>query len=158
MTGFLLAVYTVLILEEKSHHCYCTGNHAYSTQVEAVTDPSNISIKEDIMRTIQVKKDEVNRLRSKSNELIVGSDFNKEVFLNFAFDFIENIGSNFIDSEAITPEERLRCKEAVFPAGFHIDANNNVYTPKVRILYRLATQKKDTEVSEKSLLVRVRRL
>lgn len=49
----------------------------------------------------------------------------------------------------------MRCKQVVFPAGFHIDANNNVYTPEISPLYRLATKKKDTEVSENSHLVRL---
>ena len=39
-----------------------------------------------------------------------------------------------------------------------IDQKEKVYTPEISIFYRLATKKKDTEVSDNSLMVRVRGL
>ena len=39
-----------------------------------------------------------------------------------------------------------------------IDQKNKVYTPEISSFYRLVTKKKDTEVSNKSLMVRVQGL
>jgi hypothetical protein len=46
----------------------------------------------------------------------------------------------------------------LIPAGFWVDENENVYTPEISVLYRLATNKKDLPSVEKSFMVRVRRL
>jgi hypothetical protein len=37
----------------------------------------------------------------------------------------------------------LQCKQLLIPAGFWVDENENVYTPEISVLYRLATNKKD---------------
>lgn len=131
---------------------------AIDNQVEAATDPSNASIKDEILSSIAKKKDEVNELEDQLDKLAEGAEADKEQFLMFAFDFIQNMGSNFLNAEVISKENRLRCKQLVFPAGFYLNANNKVYTPEMSPLYRLATKKKSTEVLDNSLLVRVKRL
>lgn len=83
------------------------------------------------------------------------ADTDKERFLMFAFNFIENMGARFL---SLSPENRLQCKQLTFPGGFCVDANNNVYTPEISELYRLATKKKDAEASDNSHLVRVKGL
>ena len=75
--------------------------------------------------------------------------------MEFALKFIGNLGDNFF---SLTPDNARKCKQIIFPAGFYMDADKNVYTPEISPLYRLATSKKDTEVSQKAHLVRVRRL
>lgn len=70
--------------------------------------------------------------------------------LEFAFSFVDGMGSNFLDPELVSQENRLRCKNLVFPAGFYLDENSKVYTPEISLLYRLATKKKDAEASEDS--------
>ncbi len=47
----------------------------------------------------------------------------------------------------------LQCKQLLIPAGFWVDENENVYTPEISVLYRLATNKKDLPEAEKSFLV-----
>lgn len=130
-------------------------NEAIATQVEAVTDPDCTSIKEDILALIAKKKDDIAILESELSSLASSASNDKARFLRFAFGFIDNMGSKFLE---ITPDNRLRCKLIVFPAGFYIDANNKVYTPEISPLYGLATKKKDAEASINSHLVRVRRL
>lgn len=125
-------------------------NETISNQVEAAADPTNSSIKQDILDIIVRRKEEVIDLEDQLAKLGDGVDADKERFLKFAFDFIENMGNRFLD---ISPENRLRCKQLVFPSGFYLDSNNKVYTPEISPLYRLATNKKDPSVSEKSLLV-----
>lgn len=46
----------------------------------------------------------------------------------------------------------------LLPAGFWLDGDNNVYTPELSVLIRLASNKKDLPNPEKSFMVRVRRL
>ena len=121
-----------------------------SQQVEAVTDPSNSSVKEEILISIAAKKDELIRLEEQIVKLTNDTHDDKEKFLNFAFDFIGNMGSQFF---SISSANRLRCKQLAFPAGLRVDSRKKVYTPEISPLYRLATKKKSTEVLNNTLLV-----
>lgn len=120
--------------------------------VEAVTDPSNARIASDIRLAIDEHKEEIKVLQNKLDELESVVNANWEEFLRYAYDFISDIGSKFLDT---TKENRLRCKQVIFPAGFYVDENKKVYTPEISELIRLIPNKKDTEVSENSQLVRV---
>lgn len=126
--------------------------------VEAATEPSNASIKEDILSSIKLKKNDITVLEEQLERIESIAESDETEFLDFAFDFINKMGSNFFDTSVVSPENRKRCKQLLFPSGFWVDENKNVYTPEISPLYRLATKEKDTEVSDNSLLVRVRRL
>lgn len=125
--------------------------------VEAAIDPGNLSIKDIILSTIEKKRKEVASLEKELLALTDKDDSDRDKFLSFAFEFIRNAGEHFLDP-ALSQEDRIRCKQLLFSEGFWVGADNKVYTPQISLLYRLATNKKDTEVSEKSHLVRVRRL
>jgi DNA invertase Pin-like site-specific DNA recombinase len=142
----------------RTQHKISVIEDAIIRQIEAVTDPANDSIKDEILQAIKTKKVEKEELEENIYRLSNTAEYDKKEFLKFAFDFVDNIGHNFLDSILVTSEERIRCKEIIFPAGFHIDVNNNVYTPEISELYGLVIKKKDTGVSEKSLLVRVQGL
>ncbi len=124
-------------------------------QALAAIDPSNALIKQEILSNIAKRKFEVKDLEEQLSKLKYKSETDRERFLKFAFDFAENMGSRFLE---ISPENRLRCKQIVFPAGFYLDTNNKVYTPEISYLIRLAAKKKDAEASIDSHLVRVKRL
>lgn len=128
-----------------------------ANQVEAATDPDNASIKVNILEAIKNKQTEIEGLENDLSQLQSLSDHDRTRFLRFAFDFINNTAKHFLDPE-LSQENRIRCKQILFPAGFYVDANQNVYTPEISTLYRLATKKKDTEVSNNSHLVRVQGL
>jgi DNA invertase Pin-like site-specific DNA recombinase len=130
-------------------------NQAIANQVETATDPSYSEIKDNILESIAKKKDEVDTLEGELSKLAGSAETDKERFLRFAFSFIDNMGSRFLE---ISPQNRDRCKLLLFPAGFYLDANNIVYTPEISPLYGLETKKKSTEVLENSHLVRVMRL
>lgn len=125
-----------------------------ANQVEAATDPENASIRRNILELIENKKKEVKDLEDELMQLEDMADNDKENFLRFAFDFIQDTSSHFLDPE-LSQENRLRCKQIIFPAGFWVDAQQNVYTPEISTLYRLASNKKDAEASLNSHLVRV---
>jgi DNA invertase Pin-like site-specific DNA recombinase len=130
-------------------------NQAIANQVEAATDPSNSAIKDNILDSIAKKKGEVDALEGELGKLAGTAEVDRDQFLKFAFSFIENMGGRFLE---ISPENRVRCKLLLFPAGFYLDANNIVYTPEISPLYGLETKKKDAEASNNSHLVRVRGL
>lgn len=130
-------------------------NLTVSSQAIAAIDPSNASIKQEILASIESSKLEIVELEDELSKINQKADHDKERFLRFAFDFVDNMGSRFL---SISKENRLRCKQIVFPAGFYLDASNKVYTPEISPLYRLAANKKDAEASEMTHLVRVRGL
>jgi DNA invertase Pin-like site-specific DNA recombinase len=124
-------------------------------QVEAVTDPENANIKQDILNAITKKKLDALKLQEELENLLSETSVNQDNFLQFAFSFINDMGSQFL---SISKENRLRCKQVIFPGGFYLDNNDKVFTPEISPLIRLAKKKKDTEVSINSHLVRVRGL
>lgn len=130
-------------------------NEAVANSVEAITDPANAVIKGDILAAISSKKAEISDLESQLDEVSKYAATDKERFMKFALNFIENLSTNFFD---ISQENRLRCKQLIFPGGFYINAQNKVYTPEISPLYTLQTKKKDAKASDNSHLVRVKRL
>lgn len=130
-------------------------NRSIDDQVEAATDPSNVAIKENIIASIEKKKNVISELEEESSKIKRGIDEDKDRFLQFALNFIENTGSRFLD---ISAENRQRCKLILFPAGFYLDEKNKVYTPEISLIYGLATTKKGAEAPEISHLVRVQGL
>jgi hypothetical protein len=136
----------------RARHKISVLNEAVANQIDSVTDPSNALIKDDILTSIAKKKADIADLEDELEKLTAQVDDDKEHFLKFAFGFINNMGSRFLE---ISPEDRLRCKQIVFPAGFYMDANKKVYTPEISPIYRLVTTKKDLPETEKSFVVRL---
>lgn len=130
-------------------------NEAIRVQVEAATDPSNATIKDEILSSIARKKQEVVDLSNQLYDLNNTKDSDHDHFLAFAFDFIDNVDKHFFE---ISKENRIRCKQLIFPGGFYLTEDNKVYTPEISPLYSLAMNKKDLPGIEKSLLVRVQGL
>ena len=126
-----------------------------NTRAIAAIDPSNLSIKSEILDSIEKMKLEISTLDSELITITEKADADRDRFLTFAFDFIDNMSSRFLE---IHPEDRLKCKQIVFPAGFYLDSENNVYTPEISPLITLQATKKDAETSDLVQMVRVRRL
>ena len=59
-------------------------------------------------------------------------------FLDFAMEFIDKLGQHFFE---LTLEEVEVCKNILFPSGFWVDLNKNIYTPEISPLYRERTTK-----------------
>ncbi len=125
---------------------------AIGQQVEAATDPANITIRTEILAAITKKKNDAEALEDKLEQLQRASDDDQERFLRYAYALIENIGPKFLDPST-SKENRVRCKQLIFPAGFYVDAKNKVYTPEKSILITLLPNKKSTEVLDFSHLV-----
>jgi len=125
--------------------------------VASVTNPDYAEIKDDLLASIRDKKKTYSELEKKLDDLVASCETDKLEFIRFAFDFIENIGKHFLEPY-ISRENRLRCKQMLFPEGIILSNKEKVYTPKVSVFYRGVAMKKDAEASNNSHLVRVRRL
>lgn len=124
-------------------------------QVDAIIDPKNEFIKDELANAIKrLKKDQQD-----NNDLIADlrnqNDNDLKEFLDFAFAFLDDKGKHFFE---LTEVDMKRCKQLVFPAEIYVDENKNVYTNEISAIFRGQNIEKDTEVSLKSNLVRVRRL
>lgn len=126
-----------------------------SNRVDAAILPDNASIKAEILQRIDEEKIRLLELEQKYEAYDKNDSAEKERFITFALEHAENMERHFIE----LPKPRLlQCKQMLFPAGFWIDANKNVYTPEMSVLTRLASNKKDLPNPEKSFMVRVKRL
>ena len=125
--------------------------------VESATNPDYYEIKDDLLAAIRDKKKLYGDLEKKLDDLIASCETDKLEFMKFALSFVESTGQHFLEPY-VSRENRVQCKQMLFPAGIHVAQNDKVYTPEISLFYRLATKKKDTEVSNNSLMVRVRGL
>ncbi len=116
----------------------------------AAIDPTNIAIKQEILANIDKKKSDIAEYEKQLTALNEKSDTDKQRFLDFAFNFAINMQESFF---TLTPEDAKKCKQILFPAGFYMDDNKNVYTPEISPLIRLAANKKDAEASDFSRMV-----
>lgn len=143
------------VLEEKSVRMAITKlENSIEQKVESATDYRNSAIREDILKIINKKKEELANLEQRLKQLTAQEEKDKKEFVVFALSFIQDMGKHFLEPY-ITKEYRLVCKQMLFPAGIYINQNEKVYTPEVSVFFRGEAKKKDTEVSDNSHLVRV---
>jgi DNA invertase Pin-like site-specific DNA recombinase len=134
------------------HRIHCLEKDI-EERVVAATEPKYSLVADDILKVITKRKSELINLREQHTGLAHSNSEDNQKFIKFALEFVASLGSNYFDPH-VSAENRLRCKQIIFPGGFWVDKNNKVYTPEISCLYRLATKKKDAEASEESLLVR----
>lgn len=130
---------------------------AIAEQVEAAIDIANASFKDDIVESITKKKEEASDLEYKISTIQASAAADEERFMQFALTWVDNMSENFLAPD-LSKENRLRCKQILFPAGFRLNKNQKVYTPEISPLITLATNKKDLPETEKSSMVRVQGL
>jgi hypothetical protein len=128
-----------------------------SQQVEAATNPINTSIRDEILTLIEDKKQTLADLECVYDTVNVKESTDKTEFLEFAYSYVNRVGELYFDTR-VSRENRVRCKQLIFPSGFYVDSNKKVYTPEISILYRLEPNKKDAEAPSKAIMVRVKRL
>lgn len=121
-------------------------------KVESATDDTNSAIKDDILKIIEKKKDELSNLEQQLKKLNSKEEEDKQQFMEFALSFIQETGKHFLEPY-LTKEYRMVCKQMLFPAGIYINPDGKVYTPEASVFYRGEGMKKDAEASEISHLV-----
>ena len=126
-------------------------------KVEKATDDSNSAIKDDILKIIEKKKEELFELKLVLERLNSEEENDKKEFMQFALGFIQDIGKHFLEPY-ITKEYRMACKQMLFPAGIYIDSEGKVYTNDLSVFHRGVIKEKSAEALNNSLLVRVQGL
>lgn len=115
----------------------------------------NSKFGEDYMREAldTIDKD----IEDAENELESVNQIEKDFieFVDFSLGFIEDLRTRFWELDA---EHLGWCKQLLFPDGFSVSRDKKVYTPKISEFYRLATNKKDSEESDFSSMVALRRI
>lgn len=81
-------------------------------------------------------------------EMIHTAELNS--FIKYALDYVNNLVHNVLN---LPPYKMQLCKQLLFPDGFYVDGNKNVYTTKISPIYRLKPTKKDSSESSDSLMV-----
>ena len=132
-------------------------NEKLESRAEAAIDPANIAIKDHILKMIEKSQQQILDLENDLLTLDSRLHDDEERFLMFALNFAKNMGESFLDPR-LSEINRKRCKQIIFPAGFRMDANKNVYTPEISQLIRLTATKKSAEALNNSHLVRVQGL
>lgn len=107
------------------------------------------------MKKVSTHKDKFAGLEDRFETLESINRQGGALFIEFALERAEQMWRHFLQ---LPKDKLLQCKQLIIPAGFWVDENENVYTPEISVLYRLATNKKDLSELEKSFMVRVRRL
>lgn len=126
-----------------------------ANKVDAVTDPKNETIVDEIRASIEKLKAEYAINEDKIALLSDQHDSDLDEFLDFALTFLGNKGRRFFE---LSGEDMKRCKQLVFTGKIYVDADKNIYTHDISSIFRGKELEKDTEVSLKSNVVRVRRL
>ena len=128
-----------------------------SLKAEAIIDPSNAPIKDTLLKKVVEIEARIKEMKDEMQQIESALDGNKEKFIKFAVSYVNDATKILLgtDFDKIT---RVECKQLLFPLGFYLKANNKVYTPDISPIYSLKPSKKDTEVSEKATMVRVKRL
>jgi DNA invertase Pin-like site-specific DNA recombinase len=136
-------------------HKIRTLKESIANQIEALSDPKNSILVDEIRASIATKKAEVLELEERVNDIETTSNSDRERFVDFSLNYVDDLATHFFE---LPEEKRLLCKQLVFPGGFRVNKNKIVYTPEKSELYRLATKQKDLSNHEKSFMVRVKRL
>lgn len=119
--------------------------------VDNAMSPGYATIREEIIHKIERLKEECSELELKYETYDATNLEEKERFLEFALKFANDISKNFMN----LPKARLlQCKQMLFPAGFWIDENKNVYTPEVSLIYSVMIIQKDPLDGKESSMVR----
>ena len=102
------------------------------------------------MKKVSTHKNKLAELENRIESLEDINEQDKAQFMELALERAEQMWLHFLQ---LPKDKLLQCKQLLIPAGFWVDENENVYTPEISVLYRLATNKKDLSESETPFLV-----
>lgn len=95
-------------------------------------------IKEDVKERLEEAKATVKKFESLRDNLETTTTAEKSDFTRFALEFIDNLGNNFVH---LSPGDAEKCKQIIFPDGFWVDNDKNVYTHAISPIYGYRNQK-----------------
>ncbi len=118
-------------------------------QVEALCRCSDDEIKHELEGAIKRTRETLKKTEDELNELENSNDAEKQGFMEFALDFVDNLAKRFFD---LSLDDMRKCELLMFPSGFMVGADEKVCTPETSPFYRGRTTKKDLPNTEKSLM------
>ena len=97
--------------------------------IDSITDTyineCNEKRKEIIGNRLDSRQAQLDAMKHEYQELDNDDAKKKTDFMEFALNFVDNLGSNFVN---LAPKNAQRCKQIIFPRGFVITQQNNGYT------------------------------
>ena len=123
--------------------------------MDAFANAKEASMREHLEKKYAEIISRINAYDKEINELGEFEALENLSFCKFALDFVGDLVHNIL---ALPPEEMQVCKQLLFPDGFFVDENKNVYTQNISPIYRLRTTKKGSDEPSSSLVVRMKRL
>lgn len=126
-------------------------------KVESATDPINALIKDDLMQIIEDKKTKIAALELELERLQSEEEDDKREFTRFALSFIQDTGQHFLEPY-VSRDNRLRCKQMLFPDGIMLKDKEKVYTLSVSVFFRGEAIEKSAEALDNSHLVQLNRI
>lgn len=108
----------------------------------AENDPE---IKADIKKRLEEAREIVKKFEKLRDNLEATVGAEKSDFMRFALEFIDNLGNNFVH---LSPGNAEKCKQIIFPDGFWVDDDKNVYTRAISPIYGYRNQKNPANHAE----------
>ena len=106
--------------------------------MDEILENTNKSLKDTFNSYLEKTLKEIEELKESISSTQNSLDSGRSSFLSFALDYIDHIAKHFFK---LSLEEIEVCKQILFPRGFWVDSNKNVYTPEISPLYRERTTK-----------------
>ena len=110
-----------------------------SSLMTAYLEETDADMKQDIKERRSKVKEDAEKVKREIERLETSANDDKNSFLGFALNFVDELGSHFTE---LSPADAEKCKQIIFPEGFRIDQNKNVYTTYISPIYRLRVRKK----------------
>ena len=110
-----------------------------SSLMTAYLEEEDIDMKQDIRERRRKMKEDAEKVKDEIARLETSVSDDKKSFVEFALSFVDKLGSHFTE---LSPADTEKCKQIIFPEGFRIDQNKNVYTTYISPIYRLRSRKK----------------
>jgi len=123
--------------------------------VLAVADPSNASIKPELLKQVDTAKEQIAQAESKANDLR-DNEGDLVAFTSFALAYLADLKEHFWELDY---DQQVWCEKMLFPEGFYIKSASKIHTPKISALIALPSDyanKKEPDTASDSLMVELR--
>ncbi len=115
--------------------------HELTMAISSVTASGDMELAEDFKESLNSIKAQISELQGRIKETSeIEEDF--LAFTNFSLLFIENLRGSWW---GLSQDNRLRCKQLLFPAKTAIESSGKVYTQENNAVIRLIVKKKAPE-------------
>ena len=123
--------------------------------VESLCFIKKENVRAEVERSIETKLEAIEEINSQIIELTERGKEGSGKFMEFALDFVDNLGTNFWE---LTPEEVRKFKLLAFPDGFFIDSEKIIKIRSISPFIRYKDIKKSAQTSDFNKMVRAKRL